>query len=148
MSRAGGRPDPAAAAEWVAVMFPVDGPHDPERVAAAGAAIADLGRYLAHATRTGAGLRYAGQVCGLAGSLRQACAALGQTCEQLATRLAALAGDPTLRHDRGDDPVAAARLAAGFAERAADDFSLVGESLSLLNSHTAALGHDVSGGGR
>lgn len=77
-----------------------DGPHSGDRIEAAGLASDELAHYLARATLHADQLP-APRVYRLVGELRSALDWLDQVLDQLSTRAAQLADDPTLYDDRG-----------------------------------------------
>ncbi len=104
----------------------VDGPHSPERTAAAARLIADAVRFLNYATLPASnapGISYAGDVDDVLGSIHGAAGGLQQTFGQLAECLRDDLATGRLRMARGrpnaDDPAAAVEYAsAGLAEAA------------------------------
>ncbi|MGW0245512.1 hypothetical protein ACWDYH_02620 [Nocardia goodfellowii] len=136
-------PEPIDGAEIVGRHWPLDGPHTPESVAAAGGAVAELNRYLARATRTGRDvLPYAHDGYRLTGNLRAAAISQAQVHGQLSSWARSLADDPGLGDDdhRGDRQQAVAK-----AVNAAATFSIANRAMfeidRLLDSAQNPLGH-------
>lgn len=111
-------PDPYALREqhWPLLQ------RDPELTETAAVMAAELVRYLNHATNsdTPAALPYAGSLYTLLGQLATATHGMEQLCQQLNQRAAALAIDPTLRHDGHRGSVGESDHAAEAARRAVD----------------------------
>lgn len=132
----GAAPVSEQAMTWLAGLFPIDGPHDPQRVAAAGLVLAAAARYLAHATaHPGLGVA---TVYSLLGSLVTGLGSAEQVCRQLTRRLTDLAADASLRADQLGPPASA----AGLAAQAAAMTSVTVEDLAvtaawLADAHTA-----------
>ncbi len=126
-----------------------DGPHTPESVRAAGAAIDELSRYLARATAPwvqGLELRGA-DLYHLIGELRSAAGKVDQVLDQLAGRAEQLADDPTLYDDRRDDHLAADTVHEAWTHLTATRGALTHVIGHLDHAHSAAshLGHDPKG---
>ena len=129
--------------------WPYDGPHTPDRVIQAAAAVEQLLRYLANATAGDrAGLRgsdVAAVLSALAGALHIVPTLTGRIAG-IADRIA---GDPTIYDDRRDRPGrdTALQLAVVLAEVRDAARALAGRSdqASGIASH---LGHDEPGAGR
>lgn len=149
-----GAATPADGVRWVQDAFPLVGPFTAESVVEAGWAVAELTRYLAHAThRPGAGcLRYAPDVYRLLGALTAAARSMDQVCQQVSEWLTCLAGDLTLRTDE----LGAAIPADDLAAQAGDQTELAAERCAelaalLAGAHSAVsrLYHEgaESGGG-
>jgi hypothetical protein len=137
-------PDPYA---LVAEGWPADGPHTPERLAAAMAVLSGLVRYANHATRAGRtavgsapeGYAALANLVGAAGALNQLCRQLGTWCHELAD-------DPTLRHDAhsgiseaGERAAMSAARSLVLASAAADDLY---QSLSAAQQQLSHLYHE------
>jgi hypothetical protein len=90
--------------------FPVGGPYSGADTTAAGAALADLVRYLAHATRHAEALPEPQDAARLLGDLSTALAGLPQVLDQVARRLVGMR--PVLGSTE-DDPGSALRTIAG-----------------------------------
>lgn len=137
--------------EWVAARFPLDGPHTPQRANDAGQAVAELTRYLAHATYPGRGVRCVPDAWMVLGGLAQSVDSLGQVCAQLSDRLQELAQDPALRTDAPAPAGAAAELAvdaAGHADQAAATAAGLARSLHEAQAASSRLYHqDTEPGG-
>jgi hypothetical protein len=80
--------------EVVARYFPLDGPYDDERTAAAALTIAELVRYLNYATRYEEAARWPASVDRVLGALGDAAYRQVQALDQLGSRLAKAAGRP------------------------------------------------------
>ncbi|MEU8900696.1 hypothetical protein AB0C65_32865 [Nocardia sp. NPDC048505] len=136
-------PEPMNGASIVHRHWPLDGPHSPDTVAAAGEAVAELNRYLARATRSGREvLPYAHDGYRLAGNLRAAATSQAQVHRQLGTWARSLTDDPGLGDDEhpGDREPAVEK-----ARTAAVTFDLADRAMfeidRLLDSAQAPLGH-------
>lgn len=142
--------------EVVGAHWPLDGSHSPERIESAAVALAELVRYLNHATLPQhAVLTGAAHVAGLLGSLATAAQREERLCQQLSEWTRRLADDPTVRHDRaGDDAElsrqmagTAATEAAGHLREAADVAEELAAALVRARSRVERLSHDRPGGG-
>jgi hypothetical protein len=80
--------------EVVARYFPLDGPYDDERTAAAAQTIAELVRYLNYATRYEEAARWPASVDRVLGALGDAAYGQVQALDQLGSRLAMAAARP------------------------------------------------------
>lgn len=90
----------------VNAAWPLDGPYTPESLISAARALAELYRYLAHATIGDAAraLPNIPDAYPAFGVLMAAARSNQQVLQQVATRIDHLAEiDPTIRHDNGDD---------------------------------------------
>ncbi|GAA5103949.1 hypothetical protein [Haloechinothrix salitolerans] len=111
---------------------------DPELTETAAVMAAELVRYLNHATNTATNtgantaLPYASNLYTLLGHLAAAAHGMEQLCEQLNQRAAALATDPTLRHDGHRGSVTESEHAEDAAWRAVDWLAEAGMSASYL----------------
>lgn len=140
-------PDPY---ELIGAQWPVDGPHSPDRLAAACQALAELVRYANHATASpgSAALRSAPEVYPAVRGLAEVSAGLVQLARQLSGFCAGLAVDPTLRHeldngtDSGGSAPAAAQAGAEHLLRAAVRTDRVAESLRAATEVLGQLYHD------
>lgn len=142
--------------EVVGAHWPMDGPHTPERIEAAGVALEELARYLNHATlpRTGV-LADAPHGAGLLGSLAMAAHRERQLIGQLAAWAHRVAVDPTVRHDQGGDDAERSRpLAVSAAEEAEGELGFAAEFAAELarcldgaQRQMSTLFHARSGGG-
>lgn len=142
--------------EVVGAHWPMDGPYRPELIESAGVALAELVRYLNHATLPQNDvLTEAPHVAGLLGSLATAASRKQQLCQQLSVAAHGLADDPTVRHDRcGDDAelsrqmaATAATEAAGHLWEAIDVAEELAACLGRARSRVEWLSHDHLGGG-
>jgi hypothetical protein len=142
-NRCGEAPDGRALIE---AAFPLAGPFDAGRVIAAGAALTELCRYLAHATYHRRGPRCAPDWYPVLGSLATATHSTRQVYQQIAERLADLADDPTLRIDaRGPDesPAALANWAGDLLDSAADYHTVLASLVDQAQSAVGRLYHDL-----
>lgn len=96
-------------------ILPLDGPHHPEAVIAAGRTISELVRRLNHATFRTNAFTYPGEVNQLVGAIAGSVDALPQLFRQLAHRLDAFAADPRLTAEPASDNATAADIAAATA---------------------------------
>jgi hypothetical protein len=94
----------------IAAAFPVGGPYSGADTTAAGAALAELVRYLAHATRHAEALPEPQDAARLLGDLSTALAGLPQVLDQVARRLVGIR--PVLGSTE-DDPGTVLRTMAG-----------------------------------
>lgn len=142
--------------EIVSAHWPMDGPHSPERIESAAVALAELVRYLNHATMPQHDvLTGAPHVAGLLSALATAAQREERLCQQLSEWTRRLADDPTLRHDRaGDDAemsrqmaATAATEAAGHLREAADVAEELAAALGRAQRRIERLSHDRPGGG-
>jgi hypothetical protein len=119
-----------------------DGPHDPDRVAAAALAVDELTHYLARATQ---GSMSGPRLYRLVGELRSAVARLDQVFMQMSGHAAALADDPTMYDDRGrgHDPAATAREAQGGLDAALIPLGEVNAALGQAHRASGHLGHNT-----
>lgn len=127
--------------------WPYDGPHDPDTVTTAAAAIDQLARYLANATQPHIAahtLEYAATVDRIVGSLHSTVHRLAQVTDQLSRRAAFLPDDPGLYHDSGGDPVQAARSAAADLTSTAVVLRDAGDYLLAAQRNTSCLGHNAT----
>jgi hypothetical protein len=126
-------------------LLALGGPHDPDAVVETARAVAELVRWLNHATFHTSALQYPSHLYAVVGALNAAVWGLEQTFGQLATRLDRWADDPRLRHDEFDanDHAPAANTAAVAADdlrQAAThrpDITRHLESARALTSHLA-----------
>lgn len=125
---------------------------DPELTETAAVMAAELVRYLNHATNTGANtaLPYASNLYTLFGHLATATHGMEQLCQQLNHRAAALATDPTLRHDGYRGSIGESEHAAEAARRAVDwlaeasmSASYLGGTLRQAQKQLTWLSHDA-----
>ena len=86
--------------EQALALFPPDGPHTPDTVRAATRAVAELVRYLNHATRTSQGFGEPSDLGHVLGDLEAAIERLPQLVRQLATVADRLADTPGIGSDR------------------------------------------------
>ncbi|GAA5128872.1 hypothetical protein [Haloechinothrix salitolerans] len=142
--------------EVVGAHWPMDGPHTPERIEAAGVALEELARYLNHATMPRKSLLTdAPRGAGLLGSLATAARRQVQLCRQLEAMAHRVAGDPTVRHDRDRDDAERSRLlAVSAAEEAEGELGFAAEFTAELaqcldgaQRQMASLFHARPGGG-
>lgn len=133
----GGAPD---AHEIVEEFWPYDGPHTPERVTAAAAAIAGLARYLANATQRRDALD-APDLSAVIGHLAAAAPSLAQVLRQFDRIAAVLADDPALYDDDGSDARATAFELGDACRDAALAAGHLGEDLDAVHQLAARLGH-------
>lgn len=89
-------PDPD---EIVEQYWPYDGPHSPERLGTALAAVAELVRYSNNASQHSKNLGYAPEGYRALGGMSRATGDMPQLFGQLATWAEQLSQDPTVRHD-------------------------------------------------
>ncbi|MBF6236644.1 hypothetical protein IU474_06070 [Nocardia otitidiscaviarum] len=131
-------------ADMVQALWPTIGPHTAESISTAAAAISELWRYLAHATRnsTGDALADPADVYGVVGSLMTGARSAAQVFAQLQEWSRGLSCEPGLTDDR--DPIddelpgdAAVAAAAWLAQARADMQSLASDlhQASLQLSH-------------
>jgi hypothetical protein len=133
----------------IETAFPLAGPFDAGRVIAAGAALAELTRYMAHATYHRRGPRCAPDWYPVLGSLATATHSTRQVYQQIAERLADLAADPTLRVDaRGPDesPAALASWAGELLGSAADYLTVLASLVDQAQSAVGRLYHEPAPG--
>ncbi len=143
--------------EVVAAHWPMDGPHTPELIEAAGVALEELMRYLNRATLPHtAVLAEAQHGAGLLGSLATAAHREMQLIRQLAVWARRVAADPTVRHD-GDrnNPARSRQLATTAATEAAAELRLtidiaeeLGNYLDRARNRMSWLAHSSPGGGQ
>lgn len=131
----------SAPADAVATAFPYDGPHTPERVAAAAETIGDLLRYLANATRSRGAVPTAPDLGAVLSHLSVVGPRLAQVLRQLDTAADLLADDPTLYDDQGRDAGHTAFDAATACEEAARMASILADSIDAAHQAAARLGH-------
>ncbi len=142
-------PDPYALREqhWPLLQ------RDPELTETAAVMAAELVRYLNHATNpdTSAALPYAGSLYTLLGHLAAAAHGMEQLCQQLNHRAAALATDPTLRHDgyRGsvgepEHAAEAAQVAVDWLTKADHCASALGDALRQAQKQPTWLSHYIT----
>lgn len=102
--------------ELVGLHWPLHGPYDPQRLADAFAAAAELVRYANYATQHPEALPSAPEAYPALGTLAATIGGLPQLVGQLAVWTRVLAEDPSLRHDQHrqehDQAVDAAKQAA------------------------------------
>jgi len=146
---------PNSGSDWAQAAFPLAGPFDTDHLIAACDAIAELVRYVAHATYpVRDGLRYAPDAYAVLGRLSHAVHSLHQVCEQIGHRLDGMATDPTLRVDqmgRPAEPAALARWAADLLTSAGTSCWQMATCLDAAQSATGRLYHhlppdDAAGG--
>jgi hypothetical protein len=127
----------------------VDGPHSPERTAAAANLIPDAVRYLNHASlpaNHAPGISYAGDVDTVLGAIQAAGGRLQQTLSQLAECLRddLATGRLRLAHQAPtDDPDVAVATACTELERARGVCAVLEGKLRLVRSFTAWMYLDV-----
>jgi hypothetical protein len=129
-------PDPYTV---IGAPWPVDGPYSSEHTASAARAVAELVRYLNHATRAVAALPDPVAVYDALGALSAATAGLPQTLCQLAGRLTELGEDSNAAVDNLGEPMVprtAAQLAADALTDAAGQ--LADTARLLAAAHTLA----------
>jgi len=140
--------------EIVGAHWPLDGPHRPELIESAAVALAELVRYLAHATQPQHELlTEAPRVAGLLGSLATAAHREKQLCRQLSVSARGLADDPTVRHDLGrDNDEPSRQMAATAAHKAAAELGFavdvaeeLGGFLDRARREVEWLSHDRPG---
>jgi hypothetical protein len=91
----------------VMVEWPLDGPYDPDRTVDAARAIAELVRYLNHATppwKSDACLKFPSQLGSTIGALAGALHSLPQLLDQLGRHAGRFGNMPNLYDDQGRDP--------------------------------------------
>ncbi len=139
----------------VEAHWPVDGPRTAERIESAAVALAELVRYLNHATMPqGGALTEAPHGAGVLGSLATAAHREVQLCRQLASWARRVAADPTVRHDRErGDAERSRQLAATSATEAAAELRFavdiaeeLGSYLDRARSRVDCLSHPEGGG--
>jgi hypothetical protein len=120
--------------------WPLDGPYDPERTVDAARTIAELVRYLNHATapwKTGDCLQFPSHLGSVVANLRGALYGLEQLGGQLAHHARRFGERPGLYDDRGGDPaetVATVEAALGlFAGDIVDRSDLLGRAHEAAN---------------
>lgn len=130
---------------WVARYWSADGPHTDDQVTAAAAAIAELTRYLNHATRSPDVLALAPTLDAVVGQLATAAAGWDQLLQQLAGAATRHSHDPALYDDRRDRPAAEAALAAAVAlENARAGAAALTDALELARTQSSHLGHEAT----
>jgi len=131
----------SAPADLVAAAFPYDGPHTPERVAAAAETVGDLLRYLANATRSRGAIPSSPDLGAVLSHLSVVGPRLAQVLQQLDDAAERIAGSPTLYDDRGEDARHTAVSAASACGEAARTAYLLAESIDDAHQLAARLGH-------
>jgi hypothetical protein len=139
----------------IATHWNIDGPHDGHMTVEAGRAMAELVRFLNHATDPGhqpSALPYASAANSLVGFLHGAVANMPQLLMQLAAFLEAQAGEPTLYDDRRGGPNAVpagqtALAAAAYLREATALANALAYMLRSVVNHTTHLGSDDTPGG-
>ncbi|QRP42757.1 hypothetical protein [Amycolatopsis sp. FDAARGOS 1241] len=136
-----------APGEMVAAQWPLDGPYDPERLASAMEACAELVRWANYATlsTTSEALPSAPEVYPTLGYLSSLPAGFKQLLGQLGTWAEGLAGDPSLRSDQTHDHeggAAAAQDAAAELRAAAVAVTTVRRHVAAAHSMIGRLYHD------
>jgi hypothetical protein len=126
--------------------WPLYGPFDHDRSRTAAQLLAEVVRYLHHASANrAAALPYASSVYDVVGSLAGAAASLDQVLGQLSARCAELASDPTLYdHDqRGNHALAVERaeMAREQLAVAAQAAASLHAALGAAHNHLGHLGH-------
>lgn len=121
----------------VGKYWPYDGPHSPERLTEAFAALSALTRYGCNASQRGEQVGYGPQLYRTLGELASGLGGLPQVLTQLAEHSRGLAAGEDLRHARyrgktRAESVAAAELAAG---EAADQLEATARALDLAWTH-------------
>ncbi len=96
-----------------AALFPLDGPYSPDVTTDAARTIAELVRYLNHATQTERALEYPSQLSTTVAALRRAVHGMDQLCEQLAEHAVRVGRDARLYDDRGGNPATTAAEVIG-----------------------------------
>jgi hypothetical protein len=135
---------PPTADDVADLVLRYDGPHDPDQVIAATAAISELVRRVNNAARHGRALRYPPQVDRAVGTLRSALLGLQQTFDQIAGRLDEFTADRRVQHDAGGDAWDTSALAADHLRSAAAALRSVTAPLDHAIALTNHLGYDTS----
>lgn len=125
----------------VAAAFPYDGPHTPERVAAAAETVGDVLRYLANATRSRGAVPTGPDLGAVLSHLSVVGPRLAQVLQQLDIAADRIADDPTLYDDSGRVAGVTAVSAAVACEQAAHQTTVVADLISEAHQHAARLGH-------
>lgn len=141
-------PDDLDGRAVVDTHWPYDGPHTPDTVREAAAAMAELVRYLNNATGPGnstATVGYAPQLYRLLGNLTATVGGLDQQFEQLAAAAERHAADPLLYDDRGLTQGArpTVELVAHEVGMARDEANQLRLRLSRAHQLASHLGHDL-----
>jgi hypothetical protein len=129
--------------EVIGEYLPIDGPHSADTVLDAAGGVAELVRYVNHATLWDTKRLNGPQLYRTLGRLSSAAHGLAQLLGQLQAIAHQLATDPTLYDDRRDRP--ASRTATGVAELLGKASTAVAELTAPLDSAHALsshLGHD------
>lgn len=125
--------------DTVGQHWPVDGPRDGDTVADAANAVAELVRYLNHATRSG--LHWAADVDAVLAGLGEAMHGLPQVLAQLATFTARQATTPGLYDDRGRVAAATAAVLAEKLGTARGAAGRLATALDAARKHSSHLGN-------
>jgi hypothetical protein len=129
--------DDATLDEHVETLFLVDGPHTPDKTAAAGRAMAGLARYLAYAAERESGTPYPATVYQVIGSLSDTTARLGEVLERTNRRFRVLAAQPGAYSTGGDVPPDGMTLAQLEASRVDDHLSVAHDLFGSALAHIA-----------
>lgn len=132
--------NPAVAA-IVAEFWPYDGPHTPETIVSAAAALAELTRHLANATRARATLADAPALSAVLGSLSAAASTLPQVLRQLDGSAEDLATDLDLYDNQGAPSDQTALRVAVECETAAGRAAQLASVLDHAHQFASRLGH-------
>jgi hypothetical protein len=132
-------------AEVITTYFPVDGPHSDETLSHAAAAIAELVRYLNHATLNpnSPALEWAATTYRVLSGLNAATSSLDQLTRQLDAALRAQQANSSLYDDRRDRPASATATevrAALMSARVA--LGTAAEHLQIAANAASHLGND------
>jgi len=137
------------ATDIITQYWPVDGPHVAVTTIEAGRALAELVRFLNHATGPGhrrSAMPYANVANSLIGFLHSAVASMPQLLGQLSEFLEEQATDPTLYDDRRGTPKMpaddTARTAAAVLREATHRANHLASALNTAGQHTTHLGND------
>lgn len=123
-------------------LLPYDGPHGPDTVLAAAAALQPLVRYMNNATRSATTVPYAATVDKLVAYLESMAGGLDQLLRQLVEHLEHQAEDPALYDDRHDRPGRQTALEA--AESLTQTRSVVSGLVTALERTRGVTSHLVT----
>ncbi|RJQ70577.1 hypothetical protein D5S17_29040 [Pseudonocardiaceae bacterium YIM PH 21723] len=128
----------------VAEHFPLDGPYSEDHTRAAATAIAELVRYLNHATQrtTSDAVPYASVAGSVASNLSATLHGMKQLADQIGRHAEQWATEPGIRHDGGEDPAVALYEAVAELKKAGKQSVNLGETFNHAASYLHRIGHD------